>query len=150
MIWNMMRMSKSCIGNPFWNEGRQEGARARAGRAAVLLEGSAGCYRVAAGSAAGLLRAQTTDAAPRCTRVWSDPQMHRVHTVAPAALRCRDTVVTGSSSGQPQYGQQGMTVSSSQGIGIRFGSSAHPPALDAGITLIIEVRVPFVRATTLR
>ncbi|WP_153023230.1 hypothetical protein [Glycomyces albidus] len=105
-------------------------------------------YSDAAGWSAGRLRAQTTNAPPRRTRVWSDPQTHRVHTVAPEALRCRDTVVTGSSSGQPQYGQQSITVSSSQGIGTQNGTSAHPPAPDTGITLTIEVKVPFVRATT--
>jgi hypothetical protein len=76
---------------------------------------------VAAGWPIGLLRAQTSITAPRRTRVWSDPQMHRVHTVTPVALLCLDTVVTGSSSGQPQNGQHCITASSLQGFGIRQG-----------------------------
>ncbi|MCC3763289.1 hypothetical protein K3N28_09420 [Glycomyces sp. TRM65418] len=69
-------------------------------------------YAVVAGWPAGLLRAQTSNAAPRRTRVCNEPQMQRVQTVTPDGLRCRETVVTGSSSGQPQNGQHCMTASS--------------------------------------
>lgn len=55
---------------------------------------------------AGRARETTRTPDPSTTRIWSDPQAHRVHTVWPVAVGCRDTTCQGSAaSGHPQCGQ---------------------------------------------
>lgn len=64
--------------------------------------------------------------------------MQRVHTVTPEALLCRDTVVTGSSSGQPQNGQHCITASSLQGFGFRSRNERRPKTAPGGIRALFS------------
>ena len=56
---------------------------------------------------AAVLREMMRVPQPSTTRTCSEPQPHRVHTVLPEAVPCRDTTRNGSApSGQPQCGQR--------------------------------------------